>query len=340
MWNLSFYVWLGAFIRSQMFAVNDGNEDWADLVNPEKYGLTHTQNIYITKDSLDGLEGVLDEGDKIGAWWIRALPKDGDKMAEKPSDKYTRVLHEMPVLGTDDTVFILLHGNAKNRGASHRIAAYQLFQKQGYHTLTVDYRGWGDSTMSGEGGGFERINEKSLIDDAVLAARFVRKEVGDQAKLVLYGHSMGTGIASRTAAECLRANIRVDGVILDSPFHSLKDMFEGNQGFMSKVLSVALDADKLIKHMKVEFNSPKWLSNLKIPVTVFVAESDPVTPPHLSDKLVADVRKSGKKNIELIKWTEPDLGHIGISKTKGFPINIREFVKSLHAKDKDTKSKL
>ena len=63
--------------------------------------------------------------------------------------------------------------------------------------MTVDYRGWGDSTMSGEGGGFERINEKSLIDDAVLAARFVRKEVGDQAKLVLYGHSMGTGIASR-----------------------------------------------------------------------------------------------------------------------------------------------
>ena len=38
---------------------------------------------------------------------------DGDKMAEKPSDKYTRVLHDMPVLGTDDTVFILLHGNAK-----------------------------------------------------------------------------------------------------------------------------------------------------------------------------------------------------------------------------------
>ena len=65
-----------------------------------------------------------------------------------------------------------------------------------------------------------------------------------------------------------------------------------------------------------------------------------VTPPHLSDKLVADVRKSGKKNIELIKWTEPDLGHIGISKTKGFPINIREFVQSLHAKDNDAKSKL
>ena len=91
------------------------------------------------------------------------------------------------------------------------------------------------------------------------------------------GPMQGFSVCFRTAAECLRANIRVDGVILDSPFHSLKDMFEGNQGFMSKVLSVALDADKLIKHMKVEFNSPKWLSNLKIPVTVFVAESDPVS---------------------------------------------------------------
>ena len=37
----------------------------------------------------------------------------------------------------------------QNRGASHRIAAYKRFQGQGYHTLTLDYRGWGDSVMAG-----------------------------------------------------------------------------------------------------------------------------------------------------------------------------------------------
>ena len=48
-----------------------------------------------------------------GKMITRNFFSDGDKMAEKPSDKYARVLHDMPVLGTDDTVFILLHGNAK-----------------------------------------------------------------------------------------------------------------------------------------------------------------------------------------------------------------------------------
>ena len=51
-----------------------------------------------------------------GKMITRNFFSDGDKMAEKPSDKYTRVLHDMPVLGTDDTVFILLHGNAKVHG--------------------------------------------------------------------------------------------------------------------------------------------------------------------------------------------------------------------------------
>ena len=54
---------------------------------------------------------------------------------------------------------------AKNRGASHRVAAYQLFQKQGYHTLTLDPRGYGDSTISSE------INETSVVKDAVMAMR-------------------------------------------------------------------------------------------------------------------------------------------------------------------------
>jgi len=84
MWNLSFYVWLGAFIRSQMFAVNDGNEDWADLVNPEKYGLTHTQNIYITKDSLEGLEGGLEEGIKSGLGGSGHCPKMAIKWLKSP----------------------------------------------------------------------------------------------------------------------------------------------------------------------------------------------------------------------------------------------------------------
>merc|ERR1719158_2245707 len=114
-------------------------------------------------------------------------------------------------LSSKDTVFILLHGNAKNRGASHRIAAYKIFQSFGFYTLTMDYRGYGDSIMSFS------INETTLVEDAKAAIKLVRDSVGDEAKLILYGHSMGTGIASHAAAESLQEDIKVDGIILDSP---------------------------------------------------------------------------------------------------------------------------
>ena len=44
---LSIYARLGVFLRRQIFKVNDGNEDWRDLVHPEIYGLTQTQNFYM-----------------------------------------------------------------------------------------------------------------------------------------------------------------------------------------------------------------------------------------------------------------------------------------------------
>ena len=44
---LTLYVWLGVLLRGQIFDVNNGNEDKMDLIHPEKYGLTQTQNLYI-----------------------------------------------------------------------------------------------------------------------------------------------------------------------------------------------------------------------------------------------------------------------------------------------------
>ena len=34
----------------------------------------------------------------------------------------------------------IFHCSVQNRGASHRIAAYKIFQSFGYYTLTMDYR--------------------------------------------------------------------------------------------------------------------------------------------------------------------------------------------------------
>ena len=53
----------------------------------------------------------------------------------------------------------------QNRGATHRHVAYKKFQKQGFYTLTLDYRGYGDSKMSSE------LNMTSVAQDAVVALK-------------------------------------------------------------------------------------------------------------------------------------------------------------------------
>ena len=53
----------------------------------------------------------------------------------------------------------------QNRGATHRHVAYKKFQKQGFYTLTLDYRGYGDSKMSSE------LNMTSVVQDAVVALK-------------------------------------------------------------------------------------------------------------------------------------------------------------------------
>ena len=56
-----------------------------------------------------------------------------------------------------------------------------------------------------------------------ISSRFLRRELGDEFKLVVYGHSMGTGLGSKAVVEVSKEkSVRVDGLIIDSPFHSFE----------------------------------------------------------------------------------------------------------------------
>ena len=91
-------------------------------------------------------------------------------------------------------------------------------------------------------------------------------------------------------------------------------------------------------------NYVQWLLQLRIPVRVFHAVSDTVTPLEGARQLVQvttglvqvqgtmtscwcqDVREGGKTNIDLVVWEEEDLGHIGISRTTTFRQEIINFM--------------
>lgn len=84
---------------------------------------------------------------------------------------------------------------------------------------------------------------------------------------------MGTGISVHAAVEAMEEGLgRVDGIILDSPFHSFRKAFE------SFWISQFFDILSFMKNIHLEFDNVKWLSKLNIPVRIFHATSDTVTP--------------------------------------------------------------
>ena len=65
-------------------------------------------------------------------------------------------------------------------------------------------------------------------------------------------------------------------------------------------------------------------------MTIFHAEVDPVCPIAGSERLITDIKKSGKQNIKLVRFKEEGLGHIGISKHVDFPKVVRNAVIEAH----------
>lgn len=299
---------LVSIIRTRLlFMVNDGNEDKADLFNPAKYSLDNAHNVYFT--------GYQDETERMGGWFIS--PHASQEEGHCTKDSCPSQLFNSQKLKSSDTVFLLLHGNAKNRGASHRIAAYKTFQSLGFYTLTIDYRGYGDSIRVGE------LSESTVVEDALKAIRELRVHLGDKFKLILYGHSMGSGISTHAAVLAQNEGLKVDGVLLDSPFHSMAWNFNNSKSLY--VVDYLLGLGDALIEADIAFDSVSWLKQIKVPMRILHAEVDQVCPIQCSVDLVNDAHQAGKHDINLVRFSEEGLGHIGISTTQGFKQEISDF---------------
>lgn len=83
------------------------------------------------------------------------------------------------------------------------------FIKHNYDVLIYDYRQYGKSTG--------KLSEKNLLNDALYIFDELAKEYGED-KIIIYGRSLGTGIAAHTASER-----NAKALVLETPYFSLLD---------------------------------------------------------------------------------------------------------------------
>lgn len=103
-----------------------------------------------------------------------------------------------------DMWLLICHGNYGNIGYGQRPEYYALMRDVGVNQFVFDYRGFGDST--GE------PDEAGLYDDAMASYRYVTETLHVPADhIVIYGHSLGSGVAIELASRVPAAGLVVEG---------------------------------------------------------------------------------------------------------------------------------
>jgi pimeloyl-ACP methyl ester carboxylesterase len=175
-------------------------------------------------------------------------------------------------------LIIYFHGNADDlrRWGKHALD----FTKNDYDILMVDYRQFGKST--GE------LSEKALHTDANYVYDWAKKHFPEN-QIILYGRSLGTGIATRLASEN-----RPKMLLLETPYFNLADVVNS---YFPLILYNSM--------LKYQFRTDLCIQQVHCRIHFFHGTKDAVVPYNSSLKLAALLNKKPSE----ILTTIPDGRH-------------------------------
>ena len=166
-------------------------------------------------------------------------------------------------------VFLFLHGQSGRlviqKGRWRRLAA------AGVGVLAVSYRGYPGSTGGPRSG---TPSEIGIHRDALAAYTWLRGRHRAE-DIVIHGHSLGTGVAVRLAAE-VTARERIRAVILEAPFTAAVDLARER---------MALAPVDLL--MWDQFRSRDRIARIRAPVLIAHGDRDSIIPYAHAERLYA-----------------------------------------------------
>jgi fermentation-respiration switch protein FrsA (DUF1100 family) len=166
-----------------------------------------------------------------------------------------------PASRPDAPVVLFLHGNAGDIGNHLPFAKFLI--RAGYGVLALEYRGYGGNPGSPD--------EPGLVADGRAALDFLAGRDIPDSQVVLFGESLGTGVAVQLAAEH-----HVRAMILRSPYTSI-----------AEVAAIQLPYIPARWLVRDRFDSLAKIGLNKAPLFIFHGANDTLIPLELGRELFA-----------------------------------------------------
>jgi uncharacterized protein len=189
---------------------------------------------------------------------LAGLP-DAEEVVLDTADGERVIAWHVPPRGQKPVV-LYFHGNGGS--LRWRVDRFRALTADGTGLVALSYRGFGGSS-----GG---PTEPGLMNDAAAAYAFARARY-DPARIVLWGESLGSGVAVALAAEN-----PVGHVVLEAPFTSAADVGASRYPFVPIRLL-----------MKDQFRSDLRIGKVTAPVLIVHGEHDGIVPFALGERLYA-----------------------------------------------------
>jgi fermentation-respiration switch protein FrsA (DUF1100 family) len=110
----------------------------------------------------------------------------------------------VPAAGQSDQWLLVCHGNLGNIGYGARPESYASMRDLGINLLAFDYRGFGESSGTPD--------ERGFYDDATASYRYLTDTLRvPPRRIVIFGHSLGSGVAIELASRMPAAGLIVEG---------------------------------------------------------------------------------------------------------------------------------
>jgi pimeloyl-ACP methyl ester carboxylesterase len=195
---------------------------------------------------------------------LSILPGDAERVAVPvPGGALAAVVYRADG-GANDTFWVLhLHGNADSAFSPWQVRHCEALRRFGFNVLEIDYRGFGSTPG--------RPSEAGMYDDSEAAYRELLRRGVPPNRIILLGHSLGSG-----PAVLLATRHKAAALVLFGAFTSIPDAAAERYPYLPVRLVVG-----------VQFNSLARIGDVHMPVVIAHSRGDTLIPYSHALKLFA-----------------------------------------------------